>query len=98
MNVYKNIQMIGTSIFMQNTGDMLYPSLTICESATSGRVFGDGNFFQSWAHYNTWKYGINFTITSYNDLKEEFLGLKTSLPNMSTFTLKPGDIDDRDEI
>ena len=89
--------MIGTSIFMQNTGDMTYPSLTICETA-SGRTFADGHMFQSFAHYHAWKNGINFTLPSYNDLTEEFLGLSTSLPNMSFFTLKPDDIDDRDDI
>lgn len=99
MNVQKIVQMIGTSISMQNTKEMLYPSLTICEGGfSSGRVFADGQFFQSTYHYNNWKYGTNLTEPTYSALTEVFLQLSTNLPNMSTFTLKPEDIDNRDDI
>ena len=38
------------------------------------------------------------TVRPYYDLiKEVFLGLVTTMPNMTIFTLKPSDIFDRDE-
>ena len=88
--------MIGTSISMQNTEKMLYPSLTICEGTLSASVYFDGKFFQSLNLYYNWKYGTNYTHTAY-DLTEEFLGLSTNMPNKSAFTVKPSDIDDRVE-
>ena len=75
---------------------MQYPSITICENFRSGAdVFGDGQFFDSYDDYARWKYGSNSTPVKYYDLKDVFLGLSTMKPNMSTFMLHPGDIDDR---
>ena len=97
MNVQKCYQMIGTSISIQNTGEMQYPSITICENVRSGAdVFGDGQFFDSYDDYARWKYGNSSTPVQYYDLKDLFLGLSTMMPNMSTFMLDPRDIDDRD--
>ena len=91
--------MIGTSISMQNTELMQYPSLTICEGHEASAVFAEGKVFQSWVHYHNWKYGTNHTNTEHYDLTTEvFLGLSTKKPNMSTFKLRPSDIDDRDDI
>ena len=91
--------MMGTSISMQNTEEMLYPSITICEGSTRARVFADGKVFQSMEHYYNLKYGTNYTYTRHYDLTTEvFLGLSTNMPNMSTFTMKPNDIHDRDDI
>ena len=91
--------MIGTSISMQNTEEMLYPSITICEATRGALYVVDGKVFQSMAHYSNWKTGTNYTYTRHYDLTtEQFLGLSTNMPNMSTFTLKPSDIDDRDDI
>ena len=75
---------------MKNTKQMLYPSVTICESTTSARIFADGRFFESLHSY------YNGTITSNkHDLNDVFISLGTIMPNMSRFTLKPSDINDR---
>lgn len=89
--------MIGTSIAIRNTGEMQYPSITICESSiSSARVFGDGQMFDSYDHYANWKYNMNNSLGKYHDLEDIFLSLTTNMPNMSTFILSPDDIDDRD--
>ena len=80
--------MIGTTISMQNTKQMLYPSITFCESATSARVFAGGRLFQSWYAFH------NKTISSH-EFEDLFIGLYTKMPNMSMFTLRPSDINDR---
>ena len=70
----------------------------MCET-TDALFVVDGKVFQSGAHYSNWKYGTNYTYTRHYDLiTEVFLELSTSMPNMSTFTMKPSDIDDRDDI
>ena len=99
MNVLKNDQMIGTSISVENSGEMQYPSITICETIQSGApVFEDGQMFDTYDHYANWKYGTNNTPVKYYRLKEAFIGLSTKMTNMSTFNLYHGDIDDRDDI
>ena len=95
MNVHENAQMIGTSISIQNTGEMQYPSLTICEDTVSAPVFVDGQFFETYDH---WKHGINYTHRARYDLRDLFIELSSIMPNMSTFILTAGDIDDRDDF
>ena len=94
--MHENAQMIGTSISIQNTGEMQYPSLTICEDTFSGPVFVDGQFFET---YDDWKHGINYTHrTQRYDMRDLFIELSSNMPNLSTFILSPGDIDDRDDF
>ena len=82
---------------MQDTGKMLYPSLTICEGTSGAQVYVDGKVYQSWDHYmNSIDGNIN-SQTAAPDFIEEFVGLSTFMPNMSMFSLKPSDIDDRDK-
>ena len=83
---------------MQNTEKMQYPSLTICEGPHSARYFADGNVFQTMDLYHNWKYGTSYTPIAYHDLTEVFVQLSTAMPNMSTFSLKPSDISDRDDV
>ena len=84
MNVLQISQMIGTTISMQNTKQMLYPSITFCESTASAQIFAGGRIFQSWNAY------FNRTIPSHAtyELSDLFIGLETKMPNMSTFTLR----------
>ena len=96
MNVQENAQMIGTSISTQNTGEMLYPSLTICEDPFNAPVYEDGQFFETFDHL---RHGINYTHrTQRYDMRDLFIELSSNMPNMSTFILSPGDIDDRDDF
>ena len=91
--------MIGTSISVENSGEMQYPSITICETVQSGApVFEDGQMFDTYDHYANWKYNMNNSLGKYHDLKDIFLSLTTNMPNMSTFILSPDDIDDRDGL
>ena len=87
--------MIGTSISVQNSGEMQYPSITICESEITGGIFANGQLFDSLAEYYNWKMGTNTTPFHY-DLKKEFRGLSSKMKNMSSFILNPSDIDNRD--
>ena len=80
--------MVGTTISMQNTKQMLYPSITFCESTTSARIYAGGSWYASWyAFYNK-------TIPSH-EFEDLFIGLYTKMPNTSMFTLRPSDINDR---
>ena len=88
--------MIGTSISVQHSGEMQYPSITICESMKSGRVFANGQFFESAYDYKNWIDGTNITPIHYV-LNEGFLGMGTKMPNKSAFLLKQEDIDNRDD-
>ena len=92
-----NEQMIGTTISMQNSIKMKYPSITICDGDVA-RIFGRNRFFESSDIYFE---GIsngtkNLTFSRSPDLKTMFTNLVMNMPNMTTFTLVPDDLDDRE--
>ena len=89
-------QMIGTSISMKNSVKMKYPSITICDGEDA-RIFGRERFFESNDHYfsGTSNGTKNLTFSLTPDLTKMFLSLVMNMPNKTTFTLMPDDLDDR---
>ena len=90
--------MVGTSISMQSSGLFTYPSMTICDGEHA-RVFAMERFFDTADDYF---YGLsngtaNYTFDLTPDLTKMFIRLDMTLPNMTTFTLEPNDLDDRDK-
>ena len=100
MNVQYIIeQMIGTSISMKNSVKMKYPSITICDGEDA-RIFGMDRFYESSGHYfsGTSNGTKNLTFSLTPDLTKMFSRLDMKLPNKTTFTFLPDDLDDRDHI
>ena len=91
--------MIGTSISMESSGEMVYPSITICDGADA-LAYGKGHFFEN---YKNLVYGLsngtkNFTFDLTPDLTNTFIRLSMNMPNGTVFTLKPYDLEDRDNL
>ena len=91
--------MIGTSISMQSSGKMVYPSITICDGEDA-RGYGKGHFFESFKHL---LYGLsngtkNYTFDRTPDLAKMLIRLSTNMPNGTVFTLKPYDLEDREKL
>ena len=63
--------MVGTTISMQNTKQMLYPSITFCESTTSARLFAGESWYASWyAFHNKTISSLEFEDLFINDKVE----------------------------
>ena len=103
MNTLK--QKIGTSIFIENSDKISYPSVTICEYSVTGNpimVHADGKIFESVNAYLDWKSGAENVPTNYTaphspDLKGMLYKLSfINSTSMSRLELGPDDIEDRE--
>ena len=88
--------MIGTSISMQSSGKMVYPSITICDGDSP--TYAKERFFETIDHFVS---GLsngtkNYTYPLIPDLSKMFVQLRMKMSSKTTFTLKPDDLEDRD--
>ena len=74
--------MIGTSISKLNSGNMFYPSLTICQYGSGSVVFVN-------------EHDTNYTLMRTPDLSDVFLQLTTASPNGPSLVLNRSSVEDR---
>ena len=90
--------MIGTSISMQSSGEMVNPSITICDGGSPVYKKGIQSFhlIENIHAYNLSNATTNHTFSLIPDLSDMFVQLHLKMSNRTDFTLKPHDLKDRE--
>ena len=92
--------MIGTSISMQSSGEMVYPSITICDGGSPVYVKGIQSFLlkEEMSGYYNATTTKNLTFPRTPDLTNILVQLDLRMSNKTVFTVKPDDLKDRDPL